>query len=326
MEILEKVKRIPGGLMVVPMLVTAAIHTFWPSLLTVGSPVDAIFTSKGMDTLIGLCLFAIGTTLRLDRLKEPVRQAAVVLAVKTAASFGACLAVPALVGLDGIWGLSSLAILCGITSCSTSIYLAAAEAQGTEADVASMGLFSILGIPVFQIFVLCASSGGGMDWKSVMVTLAPFVLGIILGNLDQGFRSLAVPAMPLMIVFMGFGLGAEVNLLTAMQSGFGGVLLGLICLAVNGPIHYLMDRFLLQRNGCLGVALCAVSGMSVAVPALAAERIPAYAPYVEAAASQVATAMVVTSFLVPAAMGLIRRRAGRHKGLGRLLKEMEKKE
>ena len=47
MDILGKVNKVPGGIMVVPMLITAVINTFAPGALKIGGPVTGAFSGYG---------------------------------------------------------------------------------------------------------------------------------------------------------------------------------------------------------------------------------------------------------------------------------------
>ena len=55
--IMRFLKKIPAGMMVVPMLLGAIINTFIPEVTNVGSFTTAVFTSAGANTAIGIQLF-----------------------------------------------------------------------------------------------------------------------------------------------------------------------------------------------------------------------------------------------------------------------------
>ena len=63
--IMRFLKKIPAGMMVVPMLLGAIINTFLPEVTNIGSFTTAVFTSAGANTAIGIQLFCLGTTLRV---------------------------------------------------------------------------------------------------------------------------------------------------------------------------------------------------------------------------------------------------------------------
>lgn len=65
MHVLRTIRRVPGGVLIVPLIVAALIHTFAPGALKIGSFTSAIFSAHGLDAMIGLQLFFIGTKLRV---------------------------------------------------------------------------------------------------------------------------------------------------------------------------------------------------------------------------------------------------------------------
>ncbi len=54
MDILGKVNKVPGGIMVVPMIITALINTFIPAVLKIGGPTTAAFSGAGAMATIGI--------------------------------------------------------------------------------------------------------------------------------------------------------------------------------------------------------------------------------------------------------------------------------
>ena len=75
--IMKFLKKIPAGMMVVPMLLGAFINTFFPQITGIGSFTTAIFTSAGANTAIGIQLFCLGTTLRFREIGGVVKRGGV---------------------------------------------------------------------------------------------------------------------------------------------------------------------------------------------------------------------------------------------------------
>ena len=61
MDILGKVNKVPGGIMVVPMFITALINTFIPAALKIGGPTSGAFSGAGAMATIGMLLFTAGS-------------------------------------------------------------------------------------------------------------------------------------------------------------------------------------------------------------------------------------------------------------------------
>lgn len=119
MNILGCVKKIPGGLMIVPMFVTALINTFFPEALKLGGP-TSLFTAKGTMVVIGLILFITGSQFRLNQLGMTLKRGAALCLAKLAIGFLAGWLVLSWFGLDGFWGISAVALISAMGSALTA--------------------------------------------------------------------------------------------------------------------------------------------------------------------------------------------------------------
>ncbi|MCZ4141671.1 hypothetical protein BZG17_28090, partial [Escherichia coli] len=77
MNILGSVKKVPGGLLIVPMMLAAVVNTVFPQFFQMGDPTTALFTSKGTMVLIGMILLVSGTQLNLRKLPVTLKRAGV---------------------------------------------------------------------------------------------------------------------------------------------------------------------------------------------------------------------------------------------------------
>ena len=57
MKILKTVQKVPGGMMVIPLLLGVILNTVCPSLLQAGGYVTALWSSGGANTAIAIFLF-----------------------------------------------------------------------------------------------------------------------------------------------------------------------------------------------------------------------------------------------------------------------------
>ena len=64
MKILQRIDKIPGGIVLVPMAITAVIHSFAPEALNIGGITTALFSASSTTCFIGLLLFLSGSQLK----------------------------------------------------------------------------------------------------------------------------------------------------------------------------------------------------------------------------------------------------------------------
>lgn len=56
----KAIKKIPAGMLLIPMLISALINTFAPGLFHIGGVSEAFFTSAGTSYIIGAICFCSG--------------------------------------------------------------------------------------------------------------------------------------------------------------------------------------------------------------------------------------------------------------------------
>ncbi len=102
-----------------------------------------------------------------------------------------------------------------------------------------------------------------------------------------------------LIPFFAFALGNTIDLTVIAQTGLLGILLGVAVIIVTGIPLIIADKLIGGGDGTAGIAASSSAGAAVATPVLIAEMVPAFKPMAPAATSLVATAVIVTSILVP---------------------------
>lgn len=274
MDILGNVKKIPGGLMLVPMVITAVINTFFPQVLDIGTATTALFKT-GTMAILGMILFVSGSQVKLNNLSSTIQRGGTLLLTRILISFVVGVIIMKTCGLDGFGGISGLALIVTMTSCNPGLYLALVDSYGDNIDKGAMSMINLLAVPTFAVFVLslsiCVSAGtgiAGIPWMLFISTMVPFFIGVLLTSIDSKIQGLFAPGLAILLVFLGFCLGSSVNLATAYRAGLQGVLLALIFLAGSLPVMLLVDRFILKRPGYAAAAFTCVGGMAIAVPAV----------------------------------------------------------
>ena len=282
--IMRFLKKIPAGMMVVPMLLGAIINTFLPEVTNIGSFTTAVFTSAGANTAIGIQLFCLGTTLRVRDMGGVVKRGGVLLISKFVIGAAIGIVVGKVFGPTGVLGLSSLAIISAVTNSNGSIYLALMNSYGDTVDQAAMPLLAINDGPMLTMIAMGIGGLADIPFMALVAAIGPILVGMILGNIDKDLSDFLAPAGTILLPFVGFCLGAGMNLTNIAKGGAQGILLGL---------------FISRRPGYAGWAVATTAGNAVAVPAVIAEADPSWAQWADVATSQVAASAILTAILVP---------------------------
>ena len=297
--ILNFLKKVPAGMMVIPLLLGSLIVTIFPNAFEIGGLTAAVFSSAGTNTLLGAQLFCMGTALSVIDMPKVLKRGGVLLLAKFAIGAGIGILVGKVFGAAGFLGLTPLAIICAVTNSNGSVYLTLMGEYGDEADCGCFPLLALNDGPFFTLVALGASGLANIPFQSLIAAIIPIALGMLLGNLDKGLRNLFAPMGSAIIPLIGFALGTGINLTNVLKGGFPGILLGLITVFVGGGFILLCDKFITRRPGYAAWAVATTAGNAVAVPAAVALIDTAWEPYVATVTVQVAASVVVSCILAP---------------------------
>ena len=144
---------------------------------------------------------------------------------------------------------------------------------GQPKDVAAYSIMSIESGPFLTMVTLGAAGLSAFPWQTLVGAILPLLVGIALGNLDGELRTLFGRAVPALIPFFAFALGAGINLANVWRAGLLGVLVGVGVLVTSGvgphdcrPAH--------RRQRRRRVAAASTAANAAAVPAIVATREP----------------------------------------------------
>lgn len=73
--------KVPGGLIIIPLLVAILINTFAPQVLSIGGPTTALF-KVGSSAMMGIFLLICGTSINIRQAGLPLYKGAVLLFLK----------------------------------------------------------------------------------------------------------------------------------------------------------------------------------------------------------------------------------------------------
>lgn len=287
--------KIPGGIILVPMLCTALVNTLFPAALQVGGVTTKLFSTYGTQVFIGALLFLSGSQFDVKDLPKAMRRGGVLLLAKILIGVVLTVIYLRLFGPEGIFGISALAFCVVVLSLNPGVFLAVSTEHGDEIDLPGFGLFNLLVVPSVPMVVLGVLDGAAFDYMSIITTLIPFFLGMLLGNLDPDMKKLFAGATRPVLFFAGCNFGAAVDIFAAVKTGVSGLLLGLVYIIFCAFGMVFVDRGILRRPGYAGASMSCVAGASVSMPVIIGETLNQYAPYGEAATAQIACCVVITT-------------------------------
>lgn len=303
-SIVRFMNKVPGGVMVIPLLFGALLNTLVPGFLNIGGFTTGLL-KDGTSCLMGLFLICCGASISVKQIGEPLYKGALLTVIKFLIGLGIGWGTFYLFGSDGFWGITPVVLIATLTNSSGSIYATLAGRFGDSTDVGAVSVLSINDGPFLTMVALGATGMSDIPIMTLVATILPIIIGIVWGNLDKEFKELCDKALPLVIVFLSFVLGAGMNFVTVVKAGGAGILLGVIVLVFSGLLVDLIYCLILRKRTAIGACSGTAAGNSVATPAAIAEADPSFAPYAEAATAQCSAACVVTSILCPVMVALL---------------------
>jgi 2-keto-3-deoxygluconate permease len=294
--------------MLVPLFTGAAIVTTWPGIgQFFGSFTGALFS--GALPILAVFYVCLGATIEVRATPYILKKGGALFAAKVAAGLLLGVTAGRFLGESPIpsgafAGLSTLAIVAAVNDTNGGLYMALLGQFGRADDVAAYSIMSIESGPFLTMVTLGAAGLSAFPWQTLVGALLPLATGILLGNLDRELRGFLARAVPVLIPFFAFALGASINLANVWRAGLLGLLLGCGVVLVSGSVLLVADR-LTGGDGVAGLAAASTAANSAAVPAIVASANPAYAAAAGPATVLVAASVVVTALLTPVLTALL---------------------
>lgn len=295
------IERVPGGMMVVPLLIGAIINTFFPDTPKFfGSFTGAMF--NGMPTL-AMFFVCMGASIDIKTTPHILKKGGALFATKISLGviFGLICGhfwgeAPVTSGIFA--GMSTLAIVAAMNDTNGGLYCALMGQYGNSRDVGAYSIMSLESGPFLTMITLGVAGLAGFPWPTMVGAILPMVIGMILGNLDPDMRAFLKKASLVVIPFFAFGLGSGLDLTKVWNAGLIGIGTGIAVVAITGTALFFSDR-LTGGTGVAGVAAATTAGNAAGVPAIIAASNPVYAEAAKSATVVVAACVVTTAILVP---------------------------
>ncbi len=306
--IMNLLTKVPGGMVIIPILIGCAFNSFCPAVLDIGGVTTGI--ARGTTTLLGAFFVCMGASLEWKAAPAAIKSGAVVTFTKLIVS----IIIGVFVGKymnDSLLGLTSLAIIAGMSNSNGGLFAALTRAYGDKADRGAIAIVSLNDGPFFTMIALGMSGLANIPIMTLVAAIIPLVIGCILGNVDAKLKSLLGEAGNVVLILLSFSLGCGMNFSQIIAGGLGGILLGLMTVFIGGICTVFMDR-ITRGTGISGAAISSVAGNAVATPMAVAESDPTILAAAQLATPQVAAAVIVTAILCPLFTAFVNKNFRRH--------------
>lgn len=296
------IERIPGGMMIVPLLIGSLVATFLPDTPKFfGSFTNALFT--GALPILAVFYVCMGASINIKSTPYLLKKGGTLLATKVGIAVLIGIVLGHFLGeqpiSSGLFaGISTLAVVAAMNDTNGGLYMALMGQYGRSEDVGAYSVMSLESGPFLTMVTLGIAGLSAFPWPTLVGSILPLALGMLLGNLDRDMRDFLAKAVPVMIPFFALALGASLDLHNVWQAGLLGLGMGIAVVVVTGIPLFFADR-LTGGTGVAGVAAATTAGNAAAVPALIAAANPVYAEAAKSATILVAACVVVTAILAP---------------------------
>lgn len=299
LDLLNKIKAMPGGLVIVPLVLAVILATICPQVFQIGGYVTALFYD-GNSAMMGFFLIICGSAINVRQVGLPLYKGVTLTAMKFALGVAMGMLVGALCGDAGILGLTPFVIIAAITNSNSSLYISLSAQFGNASDTGAISILSLNDGPFFTLIALGATGLASIPLDKLVATLVPLLIGFIWGNVDAGFRKACATAQPIVTFFMTISIGSKTDIKTIITAGASGIVLGLVSAATAVIFFFVFNLILPKKErNAMGAAIGTTALNSAMTPAAVAEADPTMEQYVDMATAQCATASIITLFLCP---------------------------
>ena len=277
-DILNKMKRLPGGLVIIPLVLAVIIATFFPQAFQIGGYVTALFYD-GNSAMMGLFLIVCGSAINIRQVGMPLYKGVTLTGIKLLLGVAVGLLVGKLCGPAGILGLTPFVLIAAITNSNGSLYISLSSQFGNATDTGAISILSLNDGPFFTLVALGATGLASIPFKALVATLIPLLIGFIWGNMDKGFRSACATAQPIVTFFMTISIGSKTDVSTLVTAGASGIVLGLISTATAVVFFFVFNLLLPKKErNAMGAAVGTTALNSAMTPAAVAQADPSMEP------------------------------------------------
>jgi 2-keto-3-deoxygluconate permease len=303
MKIKETLTKVPGGMMLFPLLIGAIIRTLFPHLFD-QTVFKTSFTGgllTGTAALLAAFYVCLGSTIEFKATGYILKKGLALWVGKILTAFILAFLIKAIAPDQNhlILGWSALAVIAAFSDTNGGLYMALmGQLAKRKEDIAAYSIMSIESGPFFTMLILGLSGLANFPLLAFVFAILPLVLGMVLGNIDKEMREFLSKGTDVLIPMFALALGCSINLTNVIKAGASGIVLGIAVVAITGLVLLLLDR-LTGGNGVAGLAASSTAGNAAAVPVAVAAVFMGYKEVAATATLQVTAAVIVTAILTP---------------------------
>ncbi len=298
-SLLDKIASLPGGLVIVPLVIAVLTATFFPQFFQIGGYVTALFY-EGNSCMMGFFLIICGSMIDVKQVGMPLYKGFIMTGSKFLLGVIVGVLVGKICGPAGFLGIAPFVLIAAITNSNGSLYISLSSQFGNATDTGAISILSLNDGPFFTLVALGATGLANIPIKSLIAVIIPLLIGFIWGNVDKKFRATCKTAQPIVTFFMTISIGAKTDVKTILTAGASGIVLGLISAATAVLFFFIINLLLPKKErNAMGAAIGTTALNSAMTPAAVAEADPTYESVTAMATAQCATASIITLFLCP---------------------------
>ena len=294
--------RIPAAQVLLPLAAGATVSLTVPGGGQLG-PFSAGLREGGVS-FIALLLVCIGAQITPGSLRPVASRIAVILVCGTVITGLGAIAYGRWFGDRGVGGVSVMAVSAAAVCSSNALWMALASRHGSEGDQWGGAVAAVINSsPVVPMLVLAAASdhhSGALPVAALVDAVVPLAIGFAAGLIVPDCRHALKAGVPVLVVALSFALGCQLNLRRAAGDLPAGLCLGVAAAALSGGLVAAGWRILLGEPATVGWAAAGSPVSMPLIPGIVASAVPAWTPFVGAAAGQLTAALIASSLAAPA--------------------------
>ena len=181
LDLLNKMKNLPGGLVIIPLVIAVLLATFVPQVYQIGGYVTALFYD-GNACMMGFFLIVCGASINVRQVGMPLYKGVVMTGVKFLLGVLLGLIVGWVCGPTGFLGITPFVMIAAITNSNSSLYISLSSQFGNATDTGAVSILALNDGPFFTLVALGATGLASIPFKSLVATIVPILIGFIWGN------------------------------------------------------------------------------------------------------------------------------------------------